>query len=153
RQFLTPSRRVHMAQRRLLVIGSQCHALNRLDFLPEVAERLHAQLIDPRRGDCLGVALEGRPPGLLLEPTVGQTKAAIRGAVEEAASAEAPLILAYVGHGEFLDGRSGDFYLMPTDATEPTADGAIHFAEFIKDRIKLRQDHAGLLVLLDACHA
>ena len=42
---------------------------------------------------------------------------------------------------------------MPTDATEPTSDEAIHFAEFIKDRLKIRQDHAGLFVLLDACHA
>ena len=63
------------------------------------------------------------------------------------------MVLAYIGHGEFPDERSGDFYLMPTNAKKPTSDGAIHFAEFIKDRIKLRQDHAGLFVLLDACHA
>ena len=144
---------LRMAQRRLLVIGSQCHRLNRLDFLPEVAERLHALLIHPGPGECVGVPLDGRPPGLLLDPTVAEAKAAIKLAIEDAARESATFILAYIGHGEFPDERSGDFYLMPTNATEPTSDDAIHFAEFIKDRLKGRQDHAGLFVLLDACHA
>ncbi len=142
-----------MAQRRLLVIGSQCHRLNRLDFLPEVAERLHVLLIHPGPGECVGVPLDGRTPGLLLDPTVAEAKAAIKLAFEDAARESATFILAYIGHGEFPDERSGDFYLMPTNATEPTSDDAIHFAEFIKDRLKGRQDHAGLFVLLDACHA
>ena len=74
-----------MAQRRLLVIGSQCDRLNRLDFLPEVAERLHALLIHPGPGECVGVPLDGRTPGLLLDPTVAEAKAAIKLAIEDAA--------------------------------------------------------------------
>jgi hypothetical protein len=140
-----------MPQRRLLVIGSQCAALNRLDFLPGIAERLHALLIDPGPGACIGVALEGRPPGLLIDPTIHQTKAAIERAFEEAAGAGATLILAYIGHGEFPDELTGDFYLMPTDATKPTSVKAVHFAEVIKDQ--LRENKVGLLMLLDACHA
>jgi hypothetical protein len=142
-----------MHKRRLLVIGSQCAALNRIDFLPGIAERLHALLIHPGPGECVGVALEGRPPGLLLDPTIRQAEDAVENAFEEAATAGAPLILAYIGHGEFPDELTGDFYLMPTDATKPTSRKAIHFAELIKDQLKLRQDNAGLLVLLDACHA
>ena len=67
-----------MPQRRLLVIGSQCDILNKLKFLPEVAERLHALLIDPGPGGCEGGPLEGCPPGLLLDPTVEAAKKAWR---------------------------------------------------------------------------
>lgn len=81
---------MHMAQPRLLVIGSQCKILNRLDFLPRVAESLHALLIHPGPGGCVGIALEGRPPRLLLDPTVGQVKVAIKSAIEEAAGREQP---------------------------------------------------------------
>jgi hypothetical protein len=109
-------------------------------------------MTDPGPGECVGASV-GDPPGLVLDPTVGQAKAAIKKAIKDAAGAGATLILAYIGHGEFPDERGGDFYLLPTNAKKPTSDGAIHFAEFIKDRVKFRQDHAGLFVLLDACHA
>ena len=142
-----------MIQRRVLVIGTQCSALNRLNFLPGIAERLHALLIHPGPGECVGVALEGRPPGLLLDPTIRQAEDAVEDAFEEADAAGATLILAYVGHGEFPDELTGDFYLMPTDATKPTSRKAIHFAELIKDQLKDRRNNAGLLVLLDACHS
>jgi hypothetical protein len=33
-----------MAERHLLIIGSQCDKLNRLSFLPEIAIRLHKLL-------------------------------------------------------------------------------------------------------------
>jgi len=142
-----------MASRRILIIGTQCLRLNTLSFLPEVAVRLHEVMTQPGPGECVGVPLENRPSGLLLNPTVAEAKTAIKVAIEDAACAGETLILSYIGHGEFPDERSGDFYLMPTDATEATSDGAIHFAEFIKDRIKLCQGHGGLVVLLDACHA
>ncbi len=142
-----------MAQPRVLVIASQCRIFNRLDFLPGVAESLHSLLIHPGPGECVGVQIERSPPGLLLDPTVRQVKTAIRGAIKETAEAGATLILAYIGPGEFPNESDGDFYLMPTDANEPTHDDAIHFADVIKDRIKQRQDHAGLSVLLDTCHA
>jgi hypothetical protein len=142
-----------MAQRRLLVIGSQCKALNRLKFLPEVAERLYSLLIDPGLGGCVGVPLEGRPPGLLLDPTVAEAKAAMERAIEDAGREGATLILAYIGHGEFPHERSGKFFLMPTDATEPTAREALNFVSIIEgflDNPKVRFD---LFVLLDACCA
>jgi len=144
---------LHMPQRRLLVIGSQCDILNKLDFLPEVAERLHALLRHPSPGGCEGVPLEGCPPGLLLDPTVEAAKKAIKTAIKEAAEAGATLILAYIGHGEFPDEMSGDFYLMPKDAAVPTADEAIDFTVHIKDCIKLLRNRGSLIVLLDTCHA
>ena len=144
---------LRMAQRRLLVIGSQCHRLNRLDFLPEVAERLHVLLIHPGPGECVGVPLDGRRPACSLTRQSPRPRLLSSWPSRTRPERGATLILAYIGHGEFPDERSGDFYLMPTNATEPTSDDAIHFAEFIKDRLKGRQDHAGLFVLLDACHA
>ena len=72
---------LRMPQRRLLVIGSQCDNLNPLNFLPEVAERLHALLIHPGPGECVGVPLDGRTPGLLLDPTVAEARAAMEGAI------------------------------------------------------------------------
>ena len=81
---------MHMAQPRLLVIGSQCKILNRLDFLPRVAESLHALLIHPGPGGCVGIAVEGRPPRLLLDPTIGEAKAAIKSAIEECGQAGDP---------------------------------------------------------------
>ena len=144
---------LHMHQRHLLVIGSQCDILNRLAFLPEVAERLHALLRHPGPGGCEGVPLEGCPPGLLRNPTVEAAKKAIKTAIKEAAEAGATLILAYIGHGEFPDEMSGDFYLMPKGATVPTADEAIDFTVHIKDCIKLLRNRGSLIVLLDTCHA
>ena len=109
-------------------------------------------MTSPGPGECLGAAV-GDLPGLLLNPTTSEAKAAIKTAVESAANARDSLILVYIGHGEFPDERSGDFYLMPADATGPTWDGAIHFAGFINDCIKHRKDYDGLVVLLDTCHA
>jgi len=142
-----------MAKRRLLIIGSQCGGLNELRFLPDVAVRLHGLMTDPETGECVGAPIGNNLPSLLLDPTVAEAKRAIRTAIEGAVREGDTLILAYIGHGEFPDERSGDFYLMPTDAAEATADGAIHFAGFIKDCIKFGQGHAGLVILLDACSA
>src|SRR5271157_4342824 len=144
---------LRMLQRRLLVIGSQCDILKKLDFLPEVAKRLHALLRHPGPGGCEGVPPEDCPSGLLLDPTVKAAKDAIQTAIEEAARAGATLILAYIGHGEFPDEMSGDLYLMPRDATVPTAHNAIDFTVHIKDCIKLLRNRGSLIVLLDTCHA
>ena len=96
---------------------------------------------------------ENRPAGLLLDPTVVEAKRAIDAAIDGAANARDTLILAYIGHGELPDESSRDFYLMPIDASEPNSAQAIHFPEFISDRIKLRRDDGGLIVLLDVCHS
>src|ERR1035437_1030485 len=119
-----------MGQRHILVIGSQCPKLGKLSFLPDVAVRFHAVMTNPGPGECVGAAV-GDPPGLLLDPTVAQPKWAVKSAYHLAANAGATLILAYIGHGEFV---RGDFFLMPTDAAcPPTSDEAILFAQFIKE--------------------
>ena len=137
-----------MSQRRFLVIGSQCRRLNHLSFLPEVAIRLHALLADPGPGECLGSEV-GDPPGLLLDPTVIQAGNAIKAAYDSAARAGDTLILAYIGHGEFV---LNDFFLMPTDAASPpNPDDAIHLAQIIKHRPA--HSLQGLIVLLDTCQS
>jgi hypothetical protein len=78
-----------MSQRRVLVIGSQCKALGRLTFLPQVAQDLYAVMTDPDRGECVS-AIEG--DGLLINPTVKETKAAIRSAYFRAAKDQATLL-------------------------------------------------------------
>ena len=144
---------LRMPQRRLLVIGSQCDILNELKFLPEVAERLHALLIHPGPGECVGIPLEGRPPGLLLDPKVAEARAAIEGAIEDAGRDGAILILAYIGHGEFPHERSGNFFLMPTNAEAPTSREALNFASIIEGFLDNPKVHFDLFVLLDACCA
>ncbi len=96
-------------------IGSQCRRLGQLSFLPEVAVRLHALMTAPGPGECLGAEV-GDPPGLLLDPTVAEAKAAMIAAYEAVARDGETLILAYIGHGELF---RGDFFLMPTDAARP----------------------------------
>src|ERR1043166_7148694 len=51
--------------------------------------------------------------GLLLDPTVQETKSIIRAAYARASQDQATLFLAYIGHGEI---SGDDFYLMPIDA-------------------------------------
>jgi tetratricopeptide (TPR) repeat protein len=136
-----------MSGRRVLIIGSQCKRLGRLSFLPEVAVRFHALMTDPGPGECLGAEV-GDPTGLLLDPTVNEAKSAIKAAYDAAARGGETLILAYIGHGEFVH---GDFFLMPTDAANPpNPDDAIHLAAIIKHR-PAHPD--GLIVLLDACYS
>lgn len=138
-----------MAGRRVLIIGSQNDALGRLSFLPRVAERLHA-LMTTGPGECLGVELKDRPAGLLIDPTVEETKAAIRAAVQQAAAAGESLVLGYVGHGTFSDGR---FYLMPSGTVEPTPDGAVDVTRELDDRLRSNKGGQGVTVIIDACHA
>ena len=64
-----------MSERRVLVIASQCEALGHLDFLPQVAEDLYNVMADPERGACVP-AFDGG--GLLIDPSVKQTKDAIK---------------------------------------------------------------------------
>jgi hypothetical protein len=138
-----------MSGRRVLVIGSQCERLGHVSFLPEVAVHLHALMTDPGPGECLGAEV-GDPPGLLLDPTVAEARAAIKAAYDAAARNGETLILAYIGHGVC---SLGDFFLMPTNAANPpNDDDAIHLAQIIKQRPAHPYDD-GLIVLLDACYS
>ncbi|MDH3459709.1 MAG: tetratricopeptide repeat protein [Burkholderiaceae bacterium] len=136
--------------RRILVIGSQCHALGRLDFLPRAAQDLYRVMCDPAVGAC-APALEG-DLGLLIDPSVAATKEAFKAAYRRAAQDEATLFLAYVGHGEHV---GDDFYLLPADAENPPdADTAVHLTSLIKEvHRKTPGTVDGLGVLLDACYA
>jgi hypothetical protein len=106
-----------MSERRMLVIGSQCKALGNLAFLPQAARDLYAVMTDPERGACAS-AIQGG--GLLIDPTVNETKAAIKSAYLRAAKDETTLFIAYIDHGE-KSKNSEDYYLLPLDAEKKTA--------------------------------
>jgi hypothetical protein len=138
-----------MGERRILVIGSQCDALPRLMFLPSFAQDLYEAMIDPTLGQCTSALLN--EVGLLLDPTVQQTKSKIRDAFRRASNDQVTLFLAYVGHGEV---KGDDVYLLPKDANRPfNTDNAVYLVQVIREEF---QDHCevdGLVVLLDACFA
>lgn len=138
-----------MSERRILVIGSQCEALSQLGFLPQAAQELYQVMMDPERGACVS-ALEGG--GLIIDPSVNDTKDAIKKAYHRAAKDEATLFIAYIGHGERSD---EDFYLLPRDAENPPdSDTAVHLTNLIKEAHKKAVGQVdGLAVLIDACYA
>jgi hypothetical protein len=138
-----------MSERRVLVIGSQCKALQRLDFLPRAAQDLHAVMTDRERGACVS-AIDG--DGLLIDPTVKDAKDAIRTAYQRAARDGAKLFIAYIGHGEHVRNR---YYLLPRDAeVPPTADTAVHLTNLIMETHDTAAGQVdGLAVLVDACYA
>ena len=138
-----------MSERRILVIGSQCKALQPLNFLPQAAQDLYAVMTDRERGACVS-AIED--DGLLIDPTVRDTKEAIRTAYQRAAKDEAALFIAYIGHGEHV---KENYYLLPRDAQiPPTSDTAVHLTNLIRETHEIAAGRVdGLAVLVDACYA
>ena len=144
-----------MAGRVALVIGSQCGVRQRLSFLPEVAQELYAQLIDPQRGACepaIDVAGNG---GLLIDPAMEDMSCHIRQAVARARAEEATLVLAFVGHGAYAD---DDFYLLPFDFNgELHSDTAYHVTHRLAELMRPQAGGGGrldgLILLVDACHS
>jgi hypothetical protein len=138
-----------MSQRRILVIGSQCEALQRLGFLPQAAQDLYAVMTDRERGACVS-ALDGE--GLLIDPAVRDVKDAIRTAYQRAAKDAATLFIAYIGHGEHI---KENYYLLPRDAQiPPTSDTAVHLTNLIMETHQIASGRVdGLAVLVDACYA
>src|SRR6266540_4315232 len=117
-----------MSRRRISVIGSQCEALQHLQFLPRAAQDLYAVMTDPERGACVS-ALEGE--GLLIDPAVSDVKDAIRTAYRRAAKDAATLFIAYIGHGEHVEDM---YYLLPRDAQiPPTSDTAVQLTNLIME--------------------
>ena len=138
-----------MGGRNLLVIGSQCKSLPELSFLPDVATKLYKAMTDPERGACQP-ALD--PSGLVIDPTVAEAKKAIRKAFERAATDEATLLVAVIGHGEQVT-EDGDFYLLPTDAEIPPADDtALNLVNHLKG-LRRQYETDGLVVLVDTCYS
>jgi hypothetical protein len=138
-----------MGQRRILVIGSQCKALQRLEFLPQAAQDLYTVMVDPERGACVS-ALDDE--GLLIDPVVKDAKDAIRTAYQRAAKDAATLFIAYIGHGEHV---KENYYLLPRDAEiPPTSDTAVHLTNLIMETHQIVAGRVdGLAVLVDACYA
>ena len=165
-------------RRRLaLVIGSQCKALQELSFLPvgpgpmdvralpgdrRLLVELRDVLVDGP-GDCDALTeLDGLSgPGLLLNPTAVQARAALQAAMSAAHDAEAVLVLHLLAHGT---GRQDDpadpvrHLLQVWDTVadplddEPESRGWNPYAD-----IKRRAPHcprlAGLVLTVDTCRA
>ena len=137
-----------MPTRRILVIGSQCELLKpSLSFLPKVAEEFYEVMIHPTLGQCVPALQSG---GLLLDPTVKQTKEALRLAFESASANDDTLLFAFIGHGDHL---GEDFYLLPKDAITPQLDSetAVNIVQRIKELYRVYSNIDGLILLLDTC--
>ena len=98
-----------MGERRLLLIASQCAKQPQLSFLPDYAQELYRVLTDPELGRCVPALPEDEGGGLLLDPTVKQTKKKIREAYRRASDDQATLFLAYVQAANRLVGQP-EFY-------------------------------------------
>ncbi|OZM72120.1 hypothetical protein CFN78_16400 [Amycolatopsis antarctica] len=135
-----------MSGRTMLVIGSQCAALNRLSFLPTVVHDLAAVLTDPGAGGCTPV-LESGP--VLLDRSAAELDSAIEQAFRTAADDGSTLVLSFVGHGAVVD---DDFYLMATDSpATPNSRGAFLLGQRLKELLREYSAMDGLILLLDTC--
>ena len=102
-------------------------------------------MTDPELGGCTDAA----PGGLLIDPTVARAKVAIKEAFRAAATEEATLILAFIGHGTSA-GR--DFYLLPHDGVEPPdSDTGVQLVQLVKEQHRQHSGLDGLIVLIDTC--
>ena len=105
-------------------------------------------MTDPDLGQCLPARPEG---GLLIDPTVAETRSAIVASFRRASEQQATLIVAYIGHGEYARER---FYLLPRDAeVPPRADTAVHLVELIDELYTNQPGIDGLVALIDSCYA
>ena len=139
------------AQRRALVIGSQCAARPRLGFLPELAGELCEVLTDPTLGGC-APALPDRPSGGLVQDlTREEVLDALDEAFRAADRAGATLLIALLGHGV---ARGDDFYYLTVDAPgRGNYRRDVHLSHHLKEALSDAADLDGLIVLLDTCHA
>jgi hypothetical protein len=167
----------HVVTRRLvLVVGSQCEALDQLSFLPDGAGPhdlgslpppkrlvgdLHHLLVEGP-GGCRPVHVRGESqPGLLLNPTHEVAEAALVAAIAQAHEQEAVLVLCFVGHGSRFQSDPAapaqhllhvwDTVADPKDS-EPESKGWDLYAT-----VSRRRPHApnmvGIILLVDSCYA
>jgi hypothetical protein len=137
-----------MGERRALVVGSQCAALPSLSFLPGAAHDLAVKLLDPSRGACVAALPTG---AMFVDPTGRQLDALLVEAFERAATDEATLVIALIGHGTFV---RDDFYFMAWDSHEPEdMYNAYPFGQRVEQLLGRHSTLDGLVVLLDTCHA
>lgn len=144
-----------MGERRGLIISSQCRALDRLDFLPQVGADLRDVLMAHDLGGCVAALPDRTAPdvsrGLLTDPGVADVKHLVREAFRLASQDEATLFLAYIGHAVE---RDDELFLQPFDAAPaPNDDTGVPFGRLIYQAIRDNPRVDGIVVLLDACHA
>lgn len=136
-----------MANRRVLVIGSECAALNTLGFPGEYATTLNHQLKD--RGRWMPTTGDG---AALVNPQNDRFKAAIRQAFEVAGAEKAQLLIAFIGHGVATGGD--DYFLQALNSpAAPDSETAFNFGQSLRERIRAHSGLDGLIVLIDACEA
>jgi tetratricopeptide (TPR) repeat protein len=138
-----------MGDRRSLVISSQCVALGKLSFIPEVAHALDKVLRNPALGCCLAALDDGR--SILLDPTLPEMDGAIAAAIARASRDRATLFLAFVGHGEYSD---RDFYFLPKDGEyPPDSKSDFLLGQRLEEMLRAHDHLDGLVLLIDACHS
>ncbi|GGQ96845.1 vWA-MoxR associated conflict system protein [Kitasatospora griseola] len=135
--------------RHLLLIATQSDgAENKLDGLEAAAGELHAVLTDPAIGGCTdspGLNTVHLRSGRVLRAEVDS---AVRSAVAAAGEAGATLVLAFLGHGQV----AGKLRYMVADSKDGQSLDCVDVAHLVE----LAADHsglAGLMVLIDTCHA
>lgn len=139
-----------MTDRRVLVIGSQCGSPElALSFLPDAAVNLDDALRSPHAGGWTGALAD--ESSLVLNPTLDEMDSKIAEAFANASRREATLLIAFVGHGEEVD---GDFYLLPFDSEHPSSSRRSYL---VGQRVlELLREHSsldGLVLLVDACQS
>ena len=141
-----------MGQRRALVIGSQCDALENLPFLRARAQDLYAVLTNPEIGQC--VSALGGQPGLLMDGTIKKVETAITRAFRRASKHSDTLIVALIGHGWGDQQKEIFFYLAKNSPYPPaTYVEAIQIAEFIAGLLGRHSTIDGLILLIDTCYS
>jgi hypothetical protein len=138
---------VAMADRRAIVIGSQCNNLTNLSltFLPGLAESLFGVLTDPERGGC-----SQELSRLLLDPAdLAEMDSAIKQSVSTAHDDEADLVVAFIGHAEAVKDR---LYLLPVNG-RPQSDAGFQLGLRVAELIGQYSNLHGLVLLLDACQS
>ncbi|MFD8595013.1 hypothetical protein ACFV1L_08435 [Kitasatospora sp. NPDC059646] len=137
--------------RHLLLIATQSDgAENELDGLETAAADLHAVLTDPAVGGCTDSP--GQDTARLRSGRVPRAEVdhAVRSAVAAAGAAGATLVLAFLGHGQVAAGSR--LWYMAADSKDGQGLDSVDLAHLVE----LAADHpgvAGLVVLVDTCHA
>ena len=135
-------------QRRVLVIGSQCTAMEPLSFLPDLATELYTVLTDPHLGACQPALRDG---ALLHDPGRERVLDALEAAFDQADKDGAMLLVALLGHGVAHD---DDFYYLSKDSPGRGRSRAdVNLSQHLKELLRDSSDLDGLLVLIDTCHA
>lgn len=136
-----------MGARLALIVGSQCDRMPVLSFVDELATKLHNRLA------AAGWQPAGDRAGPLLKPDTAALKAAVKEAFTVANDAAATLLIAFIGHGVAMG--EADFYLLARDspAAQPDSETAIHFSQFVGERLRTCTSLDGLVFLVDACQA